>query len=337
MSCILNLNRLIIPNDIITKLTDIYTYIGKSQTYDKTVGNDLDVIISQTIERDAYFFAKITNIELTDARMRLIITKDSEPRNKDEATLYGVKELLKSFHVNHKSFGTQSNDLINLVNYINPNQNIKYDYDEVDKKILLQSQGMRSKRLAVDEINDEVNLILKRNDFEKITLSLHYFIDIYNLRPFMIKNEEASLLLLYLLLLKCNVNSLKYISIFELIYNDLEKFDFELKNASYNWKEGYAQTLGFVRLMTDIIISSFERTDNIIKEYEFDSSLNKSNNVENTIIKLPEIFTKEDIRLEHPYVSESTINRTLSKLRTEKIIKPLGKGRSAKWIKIKTH
>ncbi len=247
MSCILNLNRLIIPNDIITKLTDIYTYIGKSQTYDKTVGNDLDVIISQTIERDAYFFAKITNIELTDARMRLIITKDSEPRNKDEATLYGVKELLKSFHVNHKSFGTQSNDLINLVNYINPNQNIKYDYDEVDKKILLQSQGMRSKRLAVDEINDEVNLILKRNDFEKITLSLHYFIDIYNLRPFMIKNEEASLLLLYLLLLKCNVNSLKYISIFELIYNDLEKFDFELKNASYNWKEGYAQTLGFVK------------------------------------------------------------------------------------------
>lgn len=337
MSCILNLNRLIIPNDIITKLTTIYTYIGKSEIYADVVGNDLDRIISQTVERDAYFFAKMTNLELTDARMRLIITKDSEPRNKDEATLYGVKELLKSFHVNHNSFGTQSNDLINLVNYINPNQNIKYDYDEVDRKTVLKSQGMRSKRILVDEINDEVNLVIKKNEFERIILNLHYFIDIFNLKPFLFKNEEAAYLLLYLLLLKCNVTSLKYVSLFEMIFSDYEKFSSEIKNASYNWKEGYSQTLGFVRFMIDVLLKSYERTEEIIKEYKFDSNLNKSDNVENTIINLPEIFTKEEIRLEHPYVSESTINRTLSKLRTEKIIKPLGKGRSAKWIKIRRH
>ncbi|MFA5542714.1 MAG: hypothetical protein WDA47_03010 [Bacilli bacterium] len=335
MSCIMNMNRLIIPNDIITKLTMIYTYIGRSEIFENTVGNDLDRIVSQTVERDAYFFAKITNIELTDARMRLIITKDSEPRNKDEATLYGVKELLKSFHVNKNSFGTQSNDLINLVNYIHPNQNIKYDYDEAEHKSILQSQGMKSKRIIVDEINDEVNLITRKKDLEKIVLNIHYFIDIYNLKPFSLKNEEVSYLLLYLLLLKCNISSMKYASLFEFIYNDFDRFESELKNASYNWKEGYSQSLGFVRLMMELIIKTFERTEDIIKEYKFDSSLNKSDNVENTIIKLPEIFTKEDIRLEHPYVSESTINRTLSKLRQEKIIKPLAKGRSAKWIKIK--
>jgi hypothetical protein len=128
---------------------------------------------------------------------------------------------------------------------------------------------------------------------------------------------------------------MKYASLFEFIYNDFDRFESELKNASYNWKEGYSQSLGFVRLMMELIIKTFERTEDIIKEYKFDSSLNKSDNVENTIIKLPEIFTKDDIRLEHPYVSESTINRTLSKLRQEKIIKPLAKGRSAKWIKIK--
>ena len=45
------------------------------------------------------------------------------------------------------------------------------------------------------------------------------------------------------------------------------------------------------------------------------------------------IFTKEDIRKEYPYVSESTINRALSTLRDQGYIKPLGKGRSAKWTK----
>ena len=60
----------------------------------------------------------------------------------------------------------------------------------------------------------------------------------------------------------------------------------------------------------------------------------KSTNIENTINKLPNIFTKDQIREIHPYVSESTINRALQKLRDENKIKPLGKGRSAKWRKI---
>ena len=78
----------------------------------------------------------------------------------------------------------------------------------------------------------------------------------------------------------------------------------------------------------------YDKMKNIIRDYEFDSNLNKSNNVENTINKLEEIFTKDDIRNVHPYISDSTINRTLKRLRDENKIRPLGKGRSAKWIKL---
>lgn len=335
MSCILNLNRFLIPNDVIAGLTSIYKYIGKNEVYESKVGNDLDRIINQTIERDSYFLAKLIKLEISDSRMRLIITKDSAPRNKDEATLYGIKDILKTFHMNPQGIGTQSNDLINMINYIHPNQNIKYDYDEIDKKAILKSQSMRSKRLIVDEINNEVTKSIQKADFDPIVLYLHYFIDIYNLKPFMSKNEEAAYLLLYLLLLKAEVFSFRFVSLFEIIYNNFEEFDTELKNASYLWKEGYPQTLSFIRFMVKLINTSYQKTNDLIKEYEFDSNINKSNNIENTISKLPEIFTKDEIRIVHPYISESTINRTLSKLRAEKYIKPLGKGRSAKWIKIK--
>ena len=86
--------------------------------------------------------------------------------------------------------------------------------------------------------------------------------------------------------------------------------------------------------MTNLILKLYERTDDIISQYCQDSNLAKADNIENTIMNLNNIFTKEEIRLNHPYVSESTINRVLLKLRDEKIIKPLGKGRCAKWIKI---
>lgn len=334
MSCIININRYLIPNDVITTLSSIYQYIGKNESNEVTVGNDLNRIIEQTIERDCYFLAKILNLDITDTRMRLIITKDSAPRNKNENTLYNVKEILKTFQFNHHDLTTQSNDLINLINYIYTSQNIKFDYEQIDKKEILRSQSMRSKRIILDEINEEVTRNLVKESFETIVLYLHYFIDFYNIEPFTENNETASLLLLYLLMLKANIYSFRYISLFELVYLDMNNFHLELKNASFNWKEGLSQTFGFVRFMTKLILKSYEQTNDLIKNYQFDLNINKSNNIEITIAKLADIFTKEEIRIVHPYVSESTINRTLSKLRDEKVIKPLGKGRSAKWIKI---
>ena len=335
MSCILNISRFLIPNDVITTLTNIYKYIGRTPSYEETVGNDLSRIIDQTLERDCYFLSKILNLEISDSRLRLIITKHSEPRSKDESTLFYIKEILKSFQMSYSDLTTQSNDLNNLVNYIYPNQNIKFDFDHIDKKAYLRSQSMRSKRILLDEINDEVNKHIAKDNFETIVLSLHYFVDFYNLEPFTAHNDVVAYLLLYLLLLKASVLSYQYVSFFELLYSEFGAFEIELKNASFNWKEGFSQTNGFIRFMTKLILNSYIRTNEIINEYKFDANLNKSNNIENTISKLPAIFTKDEIRLIHPYVSESTINRTLSKLRDEKLIKPLGKGRSAKWIKIK--
>jgi len=336
MSCVLNIDRYLIPNDIINTLCNIYMYIGKNETYEKTVGSDIIRIVEQTIERDCYFFAKILKLDISDSRMRLIITKNSEPRTKDEKTLFYIKDILKNFQFNHMQITTQSNDLNNIINFVYPDLNIKYVLEQNEgSKTYLKSQSMRSKRITIDEINEEVQKNISKEKVEKIFLYMHYFIDFYNINPFTFNNQTASFLLLYLLILKSNLYAYKFVSLYEQIYMDFENFELELKNASFNWKEGFSQSLGFVRYMTRLFLKSYERTNEIVKEYEFDSNLNKTNNIENTVAKLPTIFTKEEIRLVHPYVSESTINRTLSKLRDEKQIKPLGKGRSAKWIKIK--
>jgi len=91
-----------------------------------------------------------------------------------------------------------------------------------------------------------------------------------------------------------------------------------LKNGLLSFDYGYA----------------YDQINELIRNYEFDSQLNKSNNIENTINKLPDVFSKDDIRNVHPYISDSTINRTLKRLRDDEKIRPLGKGRSAKWIKL---
>ena len=54
-----NINRYIVPNDIITLLTTIYKHIGKNETYEETTKNSMTKIIEQTVQRDAFFLGKI--------------------------------------------------------------------------------------------------------------------------------------------------------------------------------------------------------------------------------------------------------------------------------------
>ena len=84
-----------------------------------------------------------------------------------------------------------------------------------------------------------------------------------------------------------------------------------------------------------VILNTDTQTDKIIKDYRFDSTNKKVDNIESTILSMKSVFTKEEIRIANPYVSESTINRALISLREQGYIEPLGKGRSAKWIRKK--
>lgn len=324
MSCVENINRYIVPNDIITLLTKVYKYIGKNEIYEDIVKSHINKVVEQTIQRDAFFLGKILNLSLTETRLRLIITKNSAPRNKEENILFNIIEILTDIQQNHTKYDYRSNDLLNMINYIYQSQNIKYDFKEEINNL--------SKRNYLDNLTEIV--INNKNKTEQIILFLNYFIDLYNIKPFTANNQTASLIALYLLMLKSELNVFCYVSFFELIYNNLNEFNDCLLDVSYNWKDGIAQPTSFIRFMINLILEGYRKAEKIIFEYKVDQNISKGDNIENTILKLPTIFTKDQIRAIHPYVSESTINRALQKLRDENKIKPLGKGRSAKWRKI---
>lgn len=324
MSCIENINRYIIPNDIITSLTKVYKYIGKNEVYEDITKSSINKILDQTLQRDAYFLSKILSTTLTDARLKLIISKNSAPKNREEATLCNLIEVLADIQENYKKYDYRSNDQLNMINYIYQSQNIKYDAKELINN--------RSKRLLIDDLTEIV--YNNKNNIESINLYTNYFIDLFNIKPFTQKNLSAALITLYILLLKSDLQAFKYVSFFEMIYNNYNEFNDRLLDVSYNWKEGISQPTSFIRFILNVIIEAYQKADSLVKEYKIDQNISKGDNIENTIYKLPNIFTKDQIRAIHPYVSESTINRALQKLRDENKIKPLGKGRSAKWRKV---
>lgn len=327
-----NLKQYILPSDLLLDMLNIYKLIGKNSIYEESLKKNINSIENATLERDVYFLSLLLNINVTDNRLRLIITKNSTPRNNDERIVKGIKTVLTQIKASVKQYDFNSSDLLSYINTIYGEKFAKFSTSMVkgDRRKRIPDQSLR---LKINNVLDDYHVYFEKELYERIFLSLMAYTELININPFTKGNEVASLLALYYMILRCEVDCFRYNSFYETLYENYEAFKKEEVAASMNYREGFVQIFGLARFIYNLIDKSYTKLEAIIKEYSHEESVNKSDNVENTIYQLPNIFTKDDIRSAHPFVSEATINRILVKLRDEEYITPLGKGRSAKWIK----
>ncbi len=341
MNCLTNINRTQIPHDVIMSYISLYKSIGINHYNHETLKSDYQVMVRQTINSDTYFFAKIFDLNISDSRLKSLVYKDIMAKNKDEHLIINIKTAFTKIHKQTSTFELLTNEVFDLYKFLYKDilHDTKLQFHKVEKKNAksnLLSSNIVSKREDLEKLINLYTEKLNEKEYESSFIIENFYIDFINISPFLDKNREIGLILLYILLLTNSFEVYEYISFMELLSVHKEEFENEIKNASFNWNEGFSQILSLHRLLTKISTIAYDQINELIRDYEFDSQLNKSNNIENTINKLDEIFSKDDIRVLHPYISDSTINRTLKRMRDDERIRPLGKGRSAKWMKLYT-
>lgn len=339
MNCLTNINRTQIPHDIIMAYINIYKSIGMNDYNHEALNSDYQVMVRQTINNDTYFFVKFLDLNVSETRLKSLIYKDILPKNKDEKFILNLKKVFTKIHKETSTFELMTNEIFDLQKFLYSDvlNDSKLGFVKSDKKsnkINLYNGKSKSKREELELMIETYNDIVLDNKYEISYVATNFFVDFINISPFNEKNEEIGILILYILLITNSYEAYEFISFMELLNENKTEFYRVLRNASYNWVEGFSQLLPFHRFIINISLQAYNKINLLIRDHEFDSHLNKSNNVENTIHKLDDVFSKDDIRIAHPYISDSTINRTLKRLRDEEKIRPLGKGRSAKWIKL---
>ncbi|KFZ26414.1 MAG: hypothetical protein KQ78_01355 [Candidatus Izimaplasma bacterium HR2] len=339
MNCLTNINRTQVPHDIIMAYINIYKSIGMNDYNHEALNSDYQVMVRQTINNDTYYFVKFLELNVSETRLKSLIYKDILPKNKDEKFILNLKKVFIKIHKETSTFELMTNEVFDLLNFLYKdvlNEN-KLGFKKTEKKsnkVNLYNGKLTSKREDLDQIISLYHSITSDNKYEISYIAINFFVDFINIAPFIEKNEEIGILLLYILLITNSYEAFEFISFMELLNENKDEFYRVLRNASYNWVEGFSQLLPFHRFVINVSLQAYNKINLLIRDHEFDAHLNKSNNVENTIHKLDDVFSKDDIRIAHPYISDSTINRTLKRLRDEEKIRPLGKGRSAKWIKL---
>ena len=80
MECIKSVNNARFTVELVSRLTVLYTYKGKDFYYEEILKNYLKNIISETVENDVKYASILLELNVSDARMRAILKKDSAPK-----------------------------------------------------------------------------------------------------------------------------------------------------------------------------------------------------------------------------------------------------------------
>ena len=339
MNCMENLRRSQIPNDVVIDYITLYKSIGINRNNHDMLISDYDVMVRQTVRNDTYYFAKMFQINVTDSRFKSLIYKNVKPKNKDEKLILNLKSVFTKIHKEASSFELLVTEVQDLMKFLYNDILIssKLQFRKIERKernVNLLTSKHTSTRESIDQLIQLFNQEIKNNNYEVSYIIMNFYIDFINIKPFYDKNKEIGLILMYVLLVANDFEVYEYISFMQQIHKNKVVFDQVVLQSTFNWEVGYAQIIPLHQFIINISIDSYQTLNYLVRDYEFDKQLNKSNNIENTINKLDDTFSKDDIRNIHPYISDSTINRTLKRLREDGRIRPLGKGRSAKWIKL---
>jgi len=343
LKCLENIAKKQIPNDVIMNSLKLYREIGKNSHYTTLFASDFDFLSKQMIFHESYSFYRCfyASTKIPESRLKSLHLDSTKPKNRGETLYKNIIEIFKIIHAPRRTpfelTVAEINNLVTLLykDYYSKDQ-LTYQKTERHKHSLLSTESV-SKREHLESMIHLYANIKTDGEYESSYVNLNFMVDYMNMDIYKIPDGEiVALLIYYIICMQDNFVVSQYISFFSKLLLNLKEYNTAKDSAKMNWKEGYAEIMPLHRLFLRMYYEMYLELEENARDYEYESSLeiSKSDYVENTIDKLNQIFSKEDIRLRHPLISDSTINRTLKRMQEENKIRPLGKGRSAKWAKL---
>lgn len=336
-------NQIISNSNIINLISKIHEYKGKQSYLLETKKDALDTLLKVAKIQSTYASNKIEGISTTDKRINEIVNQKLEPKNRNEEEIAGYRDVLSLIHENYDFIDINNNTILQLHRdlykytgysyggkFKNSQNYIEETNDKGEKKIRFTPLSPVETPIAIQELCKNYNELFNSETCDLLVLIPIFILDFVSIHPFNDGNGRMSRLLTLLLLYKANYLVGKYISIEKIIEDTKDSYYDVLQKSSLNWHNNENDYSYFVEYYLGIILNAYK---------EFDSRVNIVQGKKMTAYdRVISIFKENIIPIDKSFIinkcpdlSETTIERTLSKLlKEDKIIKISG-GRYTKY------
>ena len=330
MSAIDRAFNLSFPYEIVLKYINLYKMVGESEKDIDELSSHYSVYHDMAHKEDvkSIFEMFYKGYKITSARVESIINNSTSivPKNMDETYLKNIVRIFDMIY-SDTQFELSANEIIDLESQLCTDIN-------KPKGLRRNNKDELPYRIRLEKLIESYHEKLKSGKTEVQYLNASFLIDFIKLSPFYDYNDLIGLIIFYVLTIKTDIRSFAYVSFFKQIKENEEEFRKNLNISFYMYDEGMTNISELFKFFIDIEVASYKNLHQLSRELAQDKVLKKSSGVETVIYKLPQTFTKDDIRKKMPTVSDSTIDRVLKSMQEKGKIAPYGRGRSSKWVRL---
>lgn len=327
-------------NEILGYISQIHEYKGKLANIEINNKAKIKRLVEIAKIQSTEASNKIEGIVTTSTRIKQICQEKTMPRTRDEKEILGYRDVLNTIHENHEYIPLKSSYILqlhgdlykfseksiggkfkNVQNYISETR--------ADGSYFIRFQPLEPFETpdAIDGLCEQFNIVTSKEDVDPLILIPIFVLDFLCIHPFNDGNGRMSRLLTLLLLYKQNYNVGKYISIEKIIEETKDRYYDALQSSSSGWIEDNNEPKEFVKYMLSVILKAYrdlETRVSILTEKKLKAIEQVHKSIKTKIGK----FTKAEIAVLCPTLSETTIERCLKELLDKGLIEKHGERKS---------
>lgn len=328
-------------NEILGYISQIHEFKGKLSSIELKNKAKINKLVEIAKIQSTEASNKIEGIVTTATRIKQICENKITPKNRDEKEILGYRNVLNTIHENYEFIPVKSSYILQLHGdlYKFSEKSIGGKFKNVQNYISeTRADGSSFVRFqplepyetpdAIDRLCEEFNIAISKDDVAPLILIPIFILDFLCIHPFNDGNGRMSRLLTLLLLYKQEYNVGKYISIEKIIEETKGRYYDALQLSSTNWLDNSNNPTEFIKYMLSVILKAyrdFETRANILVEKKSKAIAQVQNIIKTKIGK----FTKADVVVLCPTLSETTIERCLKELLDQNLIEKHGERKSA--------
>ncbi len=333
--------------EVMNMISALHEYKGRQELYIETQPEILERLMEVARIQSTEASNKIEGIYTSDTRLKEIVQKKSEPRNRNEKEIAGYREVLGMIHDSYSYIQLKPSDILTLHKYL-------YSYSEsgngghykiVDNYIEEEDEfGNKSVRFQpvpailtaeyIESLCKQYEDAINHTHIDPLLVIPCVILDFLCIHPFGDGNGRMSRLLTLLLLYKAGYLVGKYISIEMVVEKSKETYYEVLQDSSINWHENTNDYMPFIRYTLGTIINAYKDFEDrfiLLEKKKMTSPERVYSIIECSLVKLG----KSDIMTLCPELSQKTIERALKKLTDDGKIVKVGAGKSTTYVDVK--
>ena len=262
-------SELLVP-EIMNLMSRIHGFKGKQEFCVKANPDNLKSMLKVARIQSAGASNQIEGISTSNARLKQLVLKETEPMNQDEEEIAGYIEVLDTINESYKDIHLTSDVILQLHRdlysfhpsaqggqFKNQNNIIEEVSESGTRQFRFIPLSAFETPKAVENLCSSYRKAVNDDRIDPLILISKFVLDFLSIHPFNDGNGRMSRLLTLLLLYQQGYIVGKYISIEMVIESTKESYYETLKESSIGWHNNENSYLQFVRYYLGVLLKAY--------------------------------------------------------------------------------